>query len=209
MRGSNQITAALSANQKYADPELLSRIAEGDEAAFFTLFSEYAPLIRPFARNVTHSADDAEEILQETFIRIWLHRDKITEIENLRSWIFTVAARESMRYMREKLTYERKVGESIQQIPAQTSITPLHYAQLAEVQRVIRETVAAMPAQRKLIYQLSREEGLKPSAIAEKLSLSVGTVKNVLSHALKDIREVLTTSGIPLSLLVYHFSRFL
>lgn len=189
----------------YNEPELVGDIADGDEQAFLQLFRHYSPLIRPFARRITYSEVDADEIIQETFIRIWLYRDKLPDIQNLRNWIFTVAAHESMRYMRKKLTYEKKLDKSRQeQLPA-TAPTPEHYTQMGEVRRIIREVVDAMPPQRRLIYELSREQGLKPAVIAQHLSLSVGTVKNVLCLSLKEIRERLLKAGIPLGILMYQF----
>ena len=67
-------------------------IAEGDESAFTDLFNHYYPALRPFIWKFTGSQTDSEEILQETFIRIWLNRDKLPEIDNMRNWIFTIAA---------------------------------------------------------------------------------------------------------------------
>jgi RNA polymerase sigma-70 factor (ECF subfamily) len=174
------------------------RIAEGDEQAFMVLFKTFSPMIRPFARNLTQSESDAEDIIQEVFVRVWLYRDRFSEIQNLKSWIFTVTANECMRYMRQKLTYQRKTGELLTRPENPENITPLDYAQLNQITRLVTAAVDAMPSQRKKIYSLSRDHGMKPAAIATALSLSVGTVKNVLSRALKDVRDHLAASGISL-----------
>jgi RNA polymerase sigma-70 factor (family 1) len=192
----------VAADKLNDDKTLFVSIAEGDEWAFLMLFERYAPLIRPFARHITHSEGDAEDIIQETFIRVWLHRDKLTEIHNIKSWLFTVAAHECMRYMRQKLTYEKKTRELVNHSLQPGEASPLDFVQLNEINRIVREAVNAMPPQRKLIYQMSRDQGLKPAAIATQLVLSVGTVKNVLSLALKEIREHLIRSGISLSVLL-------
>jgi len=182
----------------FSEKELYARIAEGDEQAFLLLFNTFSPMIRPFARNITNSETDAEDIIQEVFVRIWLYRDRFSEIENLKSWIFTVSANECMRYMRQKLTYERKTSELVNRQPSLENTSPLEYAQLNQISRFVKEAVEAMPSQRKKIYSLSRDHGMKPAAIAVALSLSVGTVKNVLSRALNDIREHLVANGISL-----------
>jgi RNA polymerase sigma-70 factor (family 1) len=198
----------LAADKLSDDKTLFASIAEGDEQAFLVLFERYAPLIRPFARHITHSERDAEDIIQETFIRIWLYRDKLTEIQNVKSWVFTVAAHEGMRYMRQKLTYEKKMGQLANHSLKPVEASPLDFVQRNEISRLVKEAVNAMPPQRKLIYQMSREQGLKPATIAAQMVLSVGTVKNVLSLALKEIREHLVRSGISLSLLLYHLYHF-
>lgn len=200
--------SVLTANKINEDKELLVSIAGGDEQAFLMLFKRYAPLIQPFARHITHCEKGAEDILQETFIRVWLYRDKLTEIHNLKSWIFTVAAHECMRYMRQKLTYEKKVSELEIHSFLPENVSPLDFVQLNEINRAVREVVNTMPPQRKLIFQMSRDQGLKPATIAAQLELSVGTVKNVLSLSLKEIREHLIRSGIPLSVLLFHLYYF-
>ena len=184
------------------EAEMLTQIAAGNEQAFFVLFKAYSPLIRPFARKIALSEMSAEDILQETFVRVWLSRDKLPEIKNLKGWMFTVAANECMRYMRNKLTYERKT-EELQQIQVQPeNPSPLDFVQLNEITRIVQGVVNEMPSQRRVIYQMSRNQGLKPAVIADHLCLSVGTVKNVLSKAVKDIRESLLQSGITLAVLL-------
>ena len=83
--------------------------------------------------------------------------------------------------------------------------TPLDFVQTNDISRIIQSIVNKMPPQRKIIYQMSRSQGLKPAAIADQLSLSVGTVKNVLSGALKEIRQGLLQAGITVALVLYHF----
>ena len=187
------------------EAEMVGQIAEGNEQAFFMLFTAYSPLIRPFARKIALSEMAAEDILQETFIRIWLNREKLTNVENLKGWIFTVAANECMRYMRNKLTYEKKTEELQHRQEKDQNCTPLDFVETNDISRIIQSIVNKMPPQRKIIYQMSRNQGLRPAAIADQLSLSVGTVKNVLSGALKEIRQGLLQAGITVALVLYHF----
>lgn len=165
--------------------------------------------MRPFVRSITRSEADAEEVIQETFVRVWLARDGITEVQDLAKWLFTIASRESIRYMKRKLSQERKLAESARSAGLVSTASPLEYSLVAELRRIVGEAIRDMPPQRRLIYQLSREEGLKPSAIAARLSLSTGTVKNVLSRALKEIREKLEAAGIPLTLFIVHLLKII
>jgi RNA polymerase sigma factor (sigma-70 family) len=76
----------------------------------------------------------------------------------------------------------------------ETGRTPADIIELQEIQGVVKQVVDQMPAQRKRIYRMSREEGKKPAEIADELLLSVSTVKNTLSQALKEIRAALSVS---------------
>jgi RNA polymerase sigma-70 factor (ECF subfamily) len=182
------------------DDDVKQRIADGDEAVFTELFHHYYGQLRPFVRRFAATEADAEEILQETFVRIWLSRDKLPGITNLRSWIFTVASRQCLTALRSNLNNRRKITAFQQQTPANE--IPVDGASLSEMTLLVAEAVSRMPPQRQRIYRLSREAGLKPAAIAGELSLSVSTVKNVLVVALKEIRDHLSASGHVISLLV-------
>jgi RNA polymerase sigma-70 factor (family 1) len=183
------------------EKELCMRIADGDEAAFASLFYRYYPLLRPFILKFTNSADKTEEMLQETFMRVWLNRDQLPEIENLQAWIFTIASRQCLQAIRTELNHRKKLAVLQSRQTGWEPSTPLDATQLAEISRLISQAVNNMPPQRQRIYRMSREQGLKPAAIAEALSLSVTTVKNALVTALKDIRNHLGVAGHAISLL--------
>lgn len=184
------------------EKELCKRIADGDEVAFASLFNRYYPLLRPFILKFTRSADKTEEMLQETFMRVWLNRDQLPGIENLRAWIFTIASRQCLQSIRTELNHRKKLARlQLQEGTRLEANTPLEQTQLAEISRLVSEAVNNMPPRRQRIYRMSREQGLKPAAIAEALSISVTTVKNALVNALKDIRDHLGAAGHAINLL--------
>jgi RNA polymerase sigma-70 factor (family 1) len=186
--------------------DIRNRIAEGDETAFTELFGHYYSILLPFVSRFTHSEADAEEVLQETFVRVWLSREQLPEIDNLRSWIYTIASRQCLMVLRANLNNRKKISALHQQTSGATDQVQ-DSASLSEITRLVGEAVARMPGQRQRIYRLSREAGMKPQAIAAELSLSVSTVKNVLVLALKEIRSHLAESGhvVPLIYLLLHF----
>ncbi len=71
----------------------LPLIADGDEQAFYKFYTHYAGLLRPFLLSYTRSQTDVEDIIQETFVRVWLNRDRLHEIENLPGWLYRIASR--------------------------------------------------------------------------------------------------------------------
>lgn len=173
---------------QYHEREVIVKVAEGDEAAFYQLFAHYMPLLRPFVLRFTHSEFDTEEVLQDSMLRVWLYRDRLEDIQDIRAWIFKVTARECLTRLRRQATDRRhKESFALQEEPL--AFTPLDLLQGVELDLAIRDAIRKMPEKRREIYSMSRDLGLKPSEIARKLSLSVGTVKNVLSHALRELRE--------------------
>lgn len=174
---------------------LLDQIAQGDEAAFGLLFHAYLPTLQPFLLKLTHSLADTEEVLQETFVRLWMGRDKLTDVQNLNAWVFTVASNECYKYLRRKNL--RRDGLSALGLHDEDDST-LHTVHFHEVSRLVAEAVRLLPNQRRRIYRMSREEGLRIPEIAEALRLSPNTVKNVLVTSLRFIRQYLEAHGHPL-----------
>ncbi|WP_123891852.1 RNA polymerase sigma factor [Chitinophaga costaii] len=185
------------------DRTLLARIAMGDEIAFRALFYSELPWLTAFLNNLTRSVDDTHEIVQETFIRIWISRDKLPDLLEPRAWITRVATNECFTYFNKQARFRKTIT-----LTEQYTFIASHGAedrlQARETQRLIGEAVNNLPRQRKKIYQLSRENGLKIQEIADQLHCSPSYVKNALSSSLHFIRGYLIRAGkiIPLLLLI-------
>lgn len=180
--------------------QLFMQVAEGDEKAFETLFNAFLPKLYPFIIKFIKSEPAAQEILQETFIRVWLSRDKLSEIDNPGGWLYKVASNECYSYLRKSIL-NNKFLNPITLEPDPVNTTHENLA-LKELNRVIGEAINKLPAQRKKIYRMSRDEGMSIPEIASILNLSPNTVKNALVTSLKFIREYLVKYGIIFFLLL-------
>lgn len=172
------------------EKQLLQRIAQGDEAAFSILFFGYLRVIEPFIRRLTQSAVDTEEVVQETFIRVWMGRDRLEEVKSFDAWIYTIAINECYKWLKKQ---SRRRGPAV--VEGAADISLLDGLHLKEVKRLIAEAVNELPARRRRIYQLSRDQGMKIPEIAELLGLSPNTVKNTLVASLRYIRKYLALRG--------------
>jgi len=200
----------LSKPSLYSEQDLLQPASEGDERSFALIYKRYYPQLRPFILKYADSALEAEEIIQETFIRVWLSREKLTEIENLHAWIFKIASNEYLSALRKKLKDRERMGALIRNNrPGGAEASPFDLVNIEEIRQAVKEAVASLPAQRRRIYQMSRDEGLKIAEIAERLSISPQTVKNALTACLRYIREYLSAAGHPFLLLCCFFQGYL
>lgn len=182
-------------SHRYSEKELLLRIAEGDELAFKLLHRLYYEELRPLVWRYVDTGIDPKEILQETFLKVWLSREKLPEIDNFRAWIFKIASREYLLALRRQLNYSRRLDAYSAIGAGNEPVTPLQATHLEEISKFIGKVVSQLSPQRRAIYDMSRRQGLKIDEIAEQLSLSRQTVKNVLQTVLKIIREQLTSAG--------------
>lgn len=185
------------------EKDLFARVAKGDEAAFGELFNLFLPKIHPFIIKFTRSEQATQEVVQETFIRVWLNRDKLDDIENPGGWLFKVASNECYTYARKQVLQ----AKFFHTLPSEsgTAAATEDLLDLKELNQLINEAVDQLPAQRKKIYQMSRNEGKTIPEIADALGISPNTVKNALVTALRFIREYLVKAGISLSVLAWLF----
>lgn len=183
-------------NEPYTDTELFRLIAEGDETAFRLLFHRYVPELRPLIMHITKTASVAEDIIQETFLRLWISRDKLVSIENPRSWLLRIVFYQSFSYLRRQGVHTRAMDVMASRQDAEDVHNPteetLAYHQ---VLHLVEEAVQQLPPQARRIYVMSREKGLRIPEIAQALMLSPNTVKNSLVSSLKIIRKRIEQSG--------------
>ncbi len=179
----------MSSNQTYQEKELLLRIAEGDEAAFTVLFNLYSTPLAAIALRMLQSESAKQEVLQEVFIKIWLNRDRLTDIQLPGPWLRKITIHECLQYLRKTSLYHAKL-EDLK--PEDASFNQaLNTISVKEIQHAVKRALQAMPPQRRTIYELSREKGMPTKAIAAQLGLSDGYVRNALSAALQTIRSFL------------------
>ncbi|WP_316804677.1 RNA polymerase sigma-70 factor [Pedobacter nototheniae] len=189
-------------NKKNEDNlELLKKIAEGDEKAFAVLFYQYLPVLQSFALKFTKSDHATEEIIQDSFLKIWLNRDKLETVENVKAYLYKYVSNECLSYLRKTLR-QTKTIDNFKNTHSDHSNDTVETIHLNEVNKIINTAIGDLPGQRKKIYELSRQEGKTIPEIAEILNLSPSTVKNALVIALKTIRANLEQHGITLNVLL-------
>lgn len=181
----------LSSNE---EQQLLSRISEGDEAAFSILFYQYLGRLKPFISKYTRSDADLKEILQETFVRLWLNRDKLLSVDNPSAYIFRIAANQYQLKLRKDLAEQKALGGYKKSLP-DAADTTINTVQSKQLQQLVQEAVNKLPAQRRKIFLMSRRDGLTFREIAAALNISPKTVKNTVFAALSDIRAYLAAAG--------------
>ncbi|WP_443936715.1 RNA polymerase sigma factor [Pedobacter sp. MW01-1-1] len=179
--------------------KLISDIVAGSERAFSILFLKYIPALQSFALRFTKSEADAEEIIQDAFVRIWLNRDKLEHVENVKAYLYKYVSNECLSYIRKK-TREEKVVSLLKERQAESDNVTMDVVLINEINNIVSDIVLKLPNQRRKIYQLSRIEGKTIPEIAEILQISPNTVKNTLVTVLKTIRENLDKHGIVLIL---------
>ena len=165
---------------------MLDRIAAGNEEAFAELYHQYNPKLSAFLIRLSRSEYIAQEMVQETFLRLWINRTKLKEVNNASAWLYKIASNVSYTYLKTQANRKRLL-ESVAVEPVTESFLPSLDSRQLDL--IIRKTVDQLPERRQEIYRLSREQGLTHQQIADQLNLSSNTVKNQIALSLKFIYE--------------------
>lgn len=185
----------MSTIQPYEEKELLLRISEGDEVAFAVVFRHYGRIVFPFLLKLTGSEGAAEDILQNTFLSVWLGRTRLPEIENFSGYIYKAAGNQASTW----LAKSRRV-QGLEATAAGKGSGPQDFTTQAvyfrEAKRLVDEAVNGLPGQRKKIFKLYRDEGYSYNEIAGQLQISPSTVRNSIASALESIRKKLAEAGL-------------
>jgi RNA polymerase sigma-70 factor (ECF subfamily) len=180
---------------------LVGQMKNDDARAFDQLFRKYSPRLFRFAFSLQKSNEDAREIVQETFYRIWTRRHELDVEKSFKSFVFTISYNLIVDQLRLRLKdqeYRRFIYRkfNLEQEP------PPIKADYEILYRQIDQAIEELPEKRKAIFILSRRRGMSHREIADEMGISVKTVENQINLSLKHIRMRLGKDILPVLLIL-------
>ena len=174
---------------EYSDIELITRLNKGDIKAFDLIYSKYAANLYRFALKYLRSEDEARELVQSVFVKIWDLRRTIKTDTSFRSFIFTIAYNDMCKLFRKR-KYNKEFVNEILYLNQPTSETEqrIDYKSLTDS---LEKIIEKLPEKQKTIFIKSRYEGKSTREIAEDVGLSPGTVDNYISASINFIKSKL------------------
>lgn len=157
-----------------------------DRSSFENLFREYFTPLMTFARKILGDEEDAREVVHQVFINLWEKREEIDSGRSLRSYLFTSVHNRSLNVIRERRKF---TGGEVPEVAGKWDVSS--QIESMELEEKVGEALAALPGRCREVFELSRFDGLKYSEIAERMGISVKTVENQMTKALKHLREKL------------------
>ena len=182
------------------DKELVLLLKKGKVRAFDALFQRYCSKLYSFVLSYTGTIEEAEDITQEVFFRVWQNRVNLDPDLSFNAYIIVVARNLVFNLFRKRLQNSKYVSYSKQRS------SPINqteeYIIFSELQHHSQLCVEKLPSRCKQIFMLSRQQGLSIKEIARKLDVSPSTVENQINKALKMIRKDLVSKKILIILLL-------
>lgn len=174
----------------YSMPDIgATTITRDINFVFEQVFKEHFKNLHAYACSILKDEDEAEEMVQNVFYKLWEKKEKISELQSVPAYLYRSVYNECMNYVKHekvKMTYEAHAVHH-GSIAGQATDT----ATAKELEHRIANALADLPEQCRTIFQLSRFEELKYREIADKMGLSVKTVENQMGKALKILRTKL------------------
>ncbi|MBD8487367.1 sigma-70 family RNA polymerase sigma factor [Echinicola sp. CAU 1574] len=184
----------------FDDIKLIDRLRQNDELAFKLLFDKYWETMLAAAMRRIHSQIICEDIVQDVFADLWRRRSKIIIKTNLQSYLLT-----SVKYYVFKVIKQEQKNSSLNDLNSTLFSYNPKEMEFQELYSILEVAIDKLPNRQKLIFKLSRFEGLKGNEIADRLDISEQSVHNSLHRSLTTLRtEIKDYSPTLLFLLFLH-----
>lgn len=178
-------------------PKDLTNLSKGDSHSFGLLFSEYYGPLCLYALRFTKDKASAEEIVHETFVKLWEHRENLDITESVSGYLYKSVQNNALNYLKKeqiKNKYSDAYAEKLRNAEEYFTVTQesgLSVVLAKELESKILEAIDSLPDQCKDIFKLSRFAGLKNQEIADKKKVTLNTVQKQISIALEKLRKSL------------------
>lgn len=169
------------------DRQLLERVADRDARAFGVLYDRFRPKVYTYALKISGSVEVAEDIVHDVFLKVWQYQDS-GEIANLDAFLRVVTRNFALKWLR-KTILERTANKEMKDGWDELDISTEQTVDLRETREILDRAIAMLPPQRRLVFQLCKQEGLKYEEVAERTNLSRLTVKTHMQLALRFLRD--------------------
>jgi RNA polymerase sigma-70 factor, ECF subfamily len=173
------------------DSEILLAIRQGNERVYETIFRKHYQALCNYACGILKDMDDAEEVVQSIFLKLWEQREEIEINVSLKSYLYRAVHNtclNRLKHLKIQDTYRQYVGDYLEDtFDSATDIMDKN-----ELENRISEALEKLPEQCRIIFKMSRFEELKYQEIANKLGLSIKTIENQIGKALRIMRTELS-----------------
>jgi RNA polymerase sigma-70 factor (ECF subfamily) len=166
---------------------------------FDELYDAHRIAVYSFAYSLTQNRGEAEDLFQETWLRVAQYFPKVLDMEKVKAWLFTITANLHKDALRKKRTRRRFLLQKkwtadqditgCEGVPEHAGSDESKGSEKVEMGHAISQAVSNLPDQHRLIFMLKEFAGFKQSEISEILGMPIGTVKSVMFRAVKKLRQ--------------------
>lgn len=161
--------------------------------AFQKLLKEYQKPLYNHVRNILLNHDDTDDVLQNTFVKVFQNLNKFKGESKLFSWMYRIATNEALTFLNQKAKKSGISSETLQSKAIDNLKADIHFDG-NEIQIKLQKAILQLPEKQQLVFKMKYFEELKYEEISEILGTSVGALKASYHHAVKKIETIVTTN---------------
>ncbi|SDL03226.1 RNA polymerase sigma-70 factor, ECF subfamily [Pedobacter sp. ok626] len=173
----------------FNETQLITRLNDGDESAFVKLFEAYSPVLMSFMSKLNIEAEDINDSIQQTFLKIWEHRAKLDPNVPLKNYIITVAKNDLYNTIKKNIVAKKHNDLLIAQEPQ------IFEHPSSDLTKVLNEILDSLPEKRAKVFKMSRIQGYSNNEIAQELGISKSTVENHINNSSSVVKKLLRNFG--------------
>jgi RNA polymerase sigma-70 factor (ECF subfamily) len=173
---------------KQFEIECLTNLSEGDHRSYELLFLSYHPKVYHFLYGFIKNEEEAFDMAQEIFYKVWVNREMMGEVRSFKAYLFTMARHLIYNHYEHNLVKEKY---TLSRLDHPETYEPEQDMFAKDLSLLIDLVISQMPEQRQRIFKMSRKEGFSSDEIASRLNINKRTVENHISNALSDLRKAL------------------
>jgi len=162
------------------------------DKAFRVLMTQYKERLYWHIRKIVLIHADADDVLQNTFIKVYRNIHSFKGDSKLYSWMYRIATNESLSFIKKRAKSQQIESKELQQQQLVNNLEADVYFDGDEIQLKLQNAVAQLPQKQQLVFNMKYFDTMKYDAIAEILETSVGGLKANYHHAVKKIEKILT-----------------
>ncbi len=179
------------------DLQLVQQLRVGDEGAFRQLVANYTPRLHPYIRNVVKDSDEAEDVLQLVFWRVWQRVDSFRGESSFSTWIYRIALNAAIDWRKHRKIDRSQSCEN----PAELGVAddargPAEHASSRDLSAQVRAAMLQLPEKFRTVLLLREIEGLSYEEIAKEMNIALGTVESRIFRARAKLLRILEQAGI-------------
>lgn len=179
---------------------LLLQLKEGSYHAFTKLYEGYFDLLYGFVFSLTRSHDTTAEIVQDTFIKVWINRHNIDLDKSFKSWLYRIAHNLILDEIKKKFHTPLFEDYLIHISDEKLAVTEEEELDFDTFKKTLCRVKTELPPRQAEVFELCKEQGLTAADVAQQLNISEQSVYNHLSQAMKTIREKMSRFSFLLSI---------
>ena len=179
-------------SEEISDNELLEqfRIESTRNLAFHMLMTKYQKRVYWQVRRIIIDHDDANDVVQNTFIKVWKNLDGFKEASRLYTWIYRIATNESLTFLKQKRARLYVPFESVER-GLSRKLTDDNFFKAEEIEKKLQQAMLTLPEKQRIVFNLRYYDEMPYEEMAGVLETSVGALKASYHHAVKKIEDFL------------------